>query len=251
MEKTKMLDEQTHHKMLAMKMNAMAEAFLKLLQEAPSNQSSFGEKVAQMIDREWLARENRRLSRLLRAAKLTHDAAMEDVWTTQGARCYQGRRARAVAMPMGRQSPQRHLRRQDRQRQELPRGCAQAACRNGHRSLYKRVPRLMQELAIARADGSYSRVLARLAKVHVLVLDDLLIAPLKDAERRDLLEILEDRYDRSSTVITSQLPTGKWHAALGDPTVADAICDRVVHNAHVINLAGPSGRKRKGLKTKT
>lgn len=91
-------------------------------------------------------------------------------------------------------------------------------------------------------------MLARLAKLQVLVLDDLLIAPLKDAERRDLLEILEDRYDRSSTVITSQLPTGKWHAALGDPTVADAICDRVVHNAHIINLSGPSGRKRKGLK---
>ena len=93
-------------------------------------------------------------------------------------------------------------------------------------------------------------MLARLAKLQVLVLDDLLIAPLKDAERRDLLEILEDRYDRSSTVITSQLPTGKWHAALGDPTVADAICDRVVHNAHIINLTGPSGRKRKGLKPK-
>jgi len=128
---------------------------------------------------------------------------------------------------------------------------AQAACRHGFRSLYTRVPRLLQELAIARADGTYSRVLARLAKLHVLVLDDLLIAPLKDAERRDLLEILEDRYDRSSTVITSQLPTGKWHAALGDPTVADAICDRVVHNAHLINLCGPSGRKRKGLKIET
>jgi len=100
---------------------------------------------------------------------------------------------------------------------------AQAACRHGHRTLYTRVPRLVQQLAIARADGSYPRLLARLAKLHVLVLDDFLIAPLKDAERRDLLEILEDRYDRSSTVITSQLPTGKWHEALVDPTVADAI----------------------------
>ncbi|KIG12150.1 Mobile element protein [Enhygromyxa salina] len=128
---------------------------------------------------------------------------------------------------------------------------AQAACRHGHRTLYTRVPRLVQQLAIARADGSYPRMLVRLAKVSVLVLDDFLIAPLKDAERRDLLEILEDRYDRSSTVITSQLPTAKWHAALGDPTVADAICDRVVHNAHVITLVGPSGRKQRGLNTKS
>ena len=128
---------------------------------------------------------------------------------------------------------------------------AQAACRRGFRTLYSRVPRLLQQLAIARADGTYARVLARLAKLNVLVLDDFLIAPLKDAERRDLLEILEDRYDRTSTVITSQLPTDKWHPALGDPTVADAICDRVVHNAHVVLLKGSSGRKRKGLNTET
>jgi DNA replication protein DnaC len=90
-------------------------------------------------------------------------------------------------------------------------------------------------------------MLARIAKLQVLVLDDFLIAPLKDVERRDLLEILEDRYGHSSTILTSQLPTDKWHAALTDPTVADAICDRVVHNAHVVTLTGPSGRKRKGL----
>lgn len=128
---------------------------------------------------------------------------------------------------------------------------AHAACRNGYRTLYSRVPRLLQDLAIARADGSYKRMLSRLAKQQVLVLDDFLIAPLKDAERRDLLEILEDRYGHSSTIITSQLPTDKWHAALADPTVADAICDRVVHNAHVLTLSGPSGRKRKGLHPKT
>lgn len=89
------------------------------------------------------------------------------------------------------------------------------------------------------------------AKLQVLVLDDFLLAPLKDAERRDLLEILEDRYDRSSTVITSQLHTDKWHADLGDPTVADAICDRFVHDAHVFTLEGQSGPKRKGLNTNT
>jgi DNA replication protein DnaC len=243
-----MLDEQTIQKMREMNMNAMADAFLELQQEAPSNQRSFAEKVAYMVDREWTARENRRLSRLLRAAKLTQDASMEDVWTTQG---------RGVSKTVVRELSDcrwvgnRHnvicVGKTGCGKSYLAAALAQASCRHGFRALYTRVPRLLQELAIARADGSYSRVLARLAKLHVLVLDDLLISPLKDSERRDLLEILEDRYDRTSTVIASQLPTAKWHAALGDPTVADAICDRVVHNAHVITLTGPSGRKRKGL----
>ena len=125
---------------------------------------------------------------------------------------------------------------------------AQAACRNGFRALCTRVPRLLHELAIARADGTYTPMLARLAKLDVLVLDDLLIAPLKDTERRDLLEVLEDRYGASSTVVTTQLPTKNWHERLADPTLADAICDRVVHNAHVIALKGPSSREKKGLR---
>lgn len=247
-----MLNEQTYQKMMDMKLTAMAEAFRELQREAPSNQRSFAEKVTHMIDAEWIARENRRLTRLLRAAKLTHDAAMEDVWTTQG---------RGITKTVVRElSTCRWV---DNHHNVIcvgKTGCGksylaaalgQVACRHGHRTLYTRVPRLLQQLAIARADGTYARLLARLAKVNVLILDDFLIAPLKDAERRDLLEILEDRYGHSSTVITSQLATGQWHAALGDPTVADAICDRVVHNAHVLTLTGPSGRKQKGLNTKT
>lgn len=193
-------------------------------------------------------RENRRLARLLRAAKLTTDASMEDVWTTAGRGV-----AKSVVRDLAtcRWIEHRHnvicVGKTGCGKSYLASALAQAACRTGHRTLYARVPRLLQELAIARADGTYTRLLTKLAKLDVLVLDDFLIAPLKDAERRDLLEILEDRYDRSSTVITSQLPTAKWHAALGDPTVADAICDRVVHNAHVLTLKGPSGRKRKGL----
>jgi len=126
---------------------------------------------------------------------------------------------------------------------------AQAACRNGHRALCTRLPRLLNELAIARADGSYAVLLARLARSEVLVIDDFLIAPLKDTERRDLLEVLEDRYDRSSTVITTQVPTKTWHEMLANPTIADAICDRLVHNAHVLALKGTSIRKKKGLGT--
>jgi len=124
---------------------------------------------------------------------------------------------------------------------------AEGACRHGLRALFVRVPRLVEELAVARIAGAYASTLTRIAKVDVLVLDDFLLTPMKDTERRDLLEVLEDRYDRCSTVITSQLPTKSGHEALGDPTIADAICDRLVHNAHVLALRGPSMRKKKGL----
>ena len=124
---------------------------------------------------------------------------------------------------------------------------ADTACRHGLRALFVRVPRLVEDLAVARVSGAYSSTLAKLARFEVLVLDDFLLAPMKDTERRDLLEVLEDRYERASTVITSQVPTKTWHSALNDPTIADAICDRLVHNAHVIDLRGPSMRKKKGL----
>jgi len=110
---------------------------------------------------------------------------------------------------------------------------------------YARVPRLTHELAIAMADGTYARQLARLAKTDVLILDDWGIAPLTERERRDLLEIIEDRTGRRSTIVTSQLPTKKWHDHIGDPTIADSLLDRLVHNAHRIELKGQSLRKRK------
>jgi len=115
--------------------------------------------------------------------------------------------------------------------------------------LFVRVPRLVEDLALARASGAYSSTLAKLARIEVLILDDFLLAPMKDSERRDLLEVLEDRYERSSTVITSQLPSRTWHSALNDPTIADAICDRLVHNAHLVELRGPSMRKEEDPRT--
>jgi DNA replication protein DnaC len=246
-----MMDEQTHQKLLEMKLSAMADAFLELNREAPGHQRSFGEKVGYMIDAEWTSRENRRLSRLLRAAKLTSDASLEDVWAMPE-RGVDKATIRELATCRWVEQRQNVIcvGKTGCGKSYLSAALVQAACRRGYRALYTRAPRLLQELAIARADGTYVKALARLAKLHVLVLDDFLIAPLKDAERRDLLEILEDRYDRSSTVITSQLPTEDWHAALADPTIADAICDRVVHNAHVFTPRGPSGRKRKALQVK-
>jgi len=120
---------------------------------------------------------------------------------------------------------------------------AQQACRKGYRVTYRRASRLFHELMLARADGTYTRLLARLARLDLLVIDDFGLTPMGEQERQDLLEILEDRYDNNSTLIASQLPTESWHNQLGDPTLADAILDRVLHNAHRIVLQGPSRRK--------
>lgn len=122
----------------------------------------------------------------------------------------------------------------------------QAACRNGLSTRYFRMGRLLAELALARADGSYAKLLGKLAKTELLILDDWGLAPLADAERRDLLEILEDRYRSRASLVTSQLPIEHWHDYIGSPTLADAILDRLVHGAHKITLKGGSMRKRRG-----
>jgi DNA replication protein DnaC len=120
---------------------------------------------------------------------------------------------------------------------------AQQACRKGYRAVYRRATRLNDELTLAHADGTYANLLARFARVDVLVIDDWGLAPPKDQERRDLLEIIEDRYAARSTILSSQVPTTKWHDHIGDPTVAAAVCDRILHNAHRLVLKGPSRRK--------
>ena len=120
------------------------------------------------------------------------------------------------------------------------------ACRRGHKAAYVRLPRLLQQLAVARGDGSYARILDRLQRLELLAIDDWLLAPLRDPERRDLVEVIEDRSERASTLVASQLPAKDWHASIGDPNLADAICDRVLNNAHRIEMKGPSMRRTKG-----
>ena len=245
-----MIDEQTIQKLCDLKLLAMADAVRELLATAPGGEMSFEEKLGLVVDREWTDRENRRLTRRLKEAKLGMSASLEDVWCEPArgldkavvrslATC-QWVRAKQNVIALGATGVGKSY---------LGAALAQAACRNGFRALCTRVPRLVNELAIARADGSYAVMLAKLARTDVLALDDFLIAPLKDTERRDLLEVLEDRYDHSSTVITTQVPTKSWHEMLADPTIADAICDRLVHNAHVLALKGTSLRKKKGLGT--
>jgi DNA replication protein DnaC len=125
---------------------------------------------------------------------------------------------------------------------------AHRACRDGFFALHKRMSELFRDLALARADGSIGNLLAKLARVDVLLLDDFAMAPLKDSERRDFLEICDDRYQRRSTILTSQLPVANWHEQIGDPSIADSIMDRLVHNAYRLELNGESMRKKRGRK---
>ena len=220
-----------------------------MLELPPDKQLSFEEKLALLVDHEWTDRENRKFARRVKEARLSTRAAPEEI-ICDAARgldrallreltTCQWVRSHHNVVVLGPTGVGKSF---------LANALAQASCRQGFRALFVRVSRLLEQLAIARASADYNAALARIAKIDVLVLDDFLLAPLTDTERRDLLEVLEDRYGKTSTVITSQLPTKSWHEALGDPTIADAICDRLVHNSHILTLRGSSMRRQKGLK---
>lgn len=242
-----MLTEPTMDKLRAMRLEGMAEGFAQQQKNADVIKLGFDERFGMLVDAEWMHRENRRLSRALREAKLKlAQACIEDI-------DYSARREldKAVVRQLA------TCRWVTEHQSILVTGMtgtgktyvacalAQQACRKGFRAIYRRASRLFDEVRLARADGTLARLLARLARVDVLVIDDFAIAPVADDERRDLLEILEDRYGMRSTIVTSQLEPKDWHDYLADPTLADAICDRLVHNAHRLVLKGPSKRKEK------
>jgi len=242
--------EETLTKLLDLRLKTMAIATRELLASSPGAQLTFEEKLGIVVDREWAERDNRRLARRLKDAKLATRAALDNVLCEPG-RGVEKATVRQLATCNWIKSKHNVVivGKTGVGKSYLASALADSACRNGYRSLFFRVPRLLEELALARAAGQYGSLLGKLSRVDVLILDDFLLTPLNDVERRDLLEVLEDRYDRSSTVIATQVPTKTWHDALADPTIADAICDRLVHNAHVIHITGPSIRKKKALQT--
>lgn len=241
-----MLAEQTYEKLVRMKLRGMAEGFRQFLDEPNPDKLTFEERLGLFVDREWDERERRRLTRRLQMAKLREPACLEDV-------NYEHPRNLDRAM-IQRLATCQWIERHENVTITGPTGlgkswiaCALAnhACRQGHTSLYRRVPRLLHEMQIARADGTYVKELARIARIDLLILDDWGLSVLEESERRDVLEIIEDRDGRKSTLVTSQLAVKAWHDTIGDPTIADAIMDRLVHKAHRIELRGRSMRKDK------
>lgn len=241
------LNEPTHQKLLEMKLTEMAAMHESQRADPKVLALDFDDRFAIIVDAEHNARFDRRLSRRLKAAQLRiPSACLEDV----RAGTARGLDKATLRQLLGGEWLTRNLNvlisgATGVGKTHLACALGQRACRLDHHVLYRRVPRLLEELALGKADGSYGRQLAKLARVKLLILDDLGMGKLKEPQRHDLLEVLEDRYDRSSTVLCSQLPLDQWHAWIGDPTVADAILDRVVHNAYKLTLKGPSGRKER------
>ena len=245
-----MLTHPTLDKLQTLRLTGMVNALSEQMHMPDISDLSFEERLGLLVDREMTERSDRRLKTRLRQAKLRLSAALEDI-------DYRHPRGLDKSLMISLASCQWV---KDRRNILItgPTGvgktwiaCAlgQTACRQGYTTLYLRLPRLLQELPIAKGDGRYPKLMASLAKTDVLILDDWALAKLSDEHRHDLLEILEDRHDRRSTLVTSQFPLEHWHEAIGNPTLADAILDRLVHNAYKITLKGDSMRKRLATQT--
>ena len=240
-----MLNHPTLDQLKTMRLHGMAQAFEEQLHHSNADALSFDDRLAFLVEREHTLRANRQLTNRLRRAKLKLQATLEDL-DLHARRGLDKTRLRELATA---RFIKDHLNilitgPTGVGKTYLACAIAHSACRNGFTARYLRLPRLLQDIVIARGDGSYPRFLVQLAKTDLIILDDWGLAPLNAEQRRDLLDILDDRHATRSTIVTSQLPVKQWHDIIGDPTLADAILDRLVHNAYTLNLKGESMRKK-------
>ena len=241
-----MLTHPTLEQMRRLRLNGMADAYAEQTKSPDSESLSFDERLGLLVDRERSDRESRKLSSRLRRARLRQQASLEDI-DYAAARGLDKTVIRALSrcryvahhenvLIVGATGTGKTF---------LACALAHKACLEGFTARYERLSRLLESIQIARADGTYPKLVAALAKTDVLILDDWCLAPIVGSGRNDLLDILEDRSARRSTIVTSQLPVTEWHAAIGDDTLADAILDRIIHNGHRITLKGDSMRKKR------
>ena len=242
-----MLQEPMMDKLTAMRLLGMVDALKAQQQDPASSELSFLERLGLLVDQQWTWRENQALARRLAVAKLK-GACVEDI-DYRASRGLDKSVIRALAQKSDWVEKHEHifvLGPTGVGKSFVACALAQKACRDGYSAFYVRAAALFRDLGIARADGSLRSMLARLSRIDVLVIDDWVMAPLSENERRDFWEICEDRYQTRSTILTSQLPVARWHEQIGEPTSADGILDRLVHNAHRIEMRGDSMRKKKG-----
>jgi DNA replication protein DnaC len=243
-----MLTQPTIEKLCAMRLKGMAEAFRQQQESADCQQLSFEERLGLLIDHQWTWRENHALDRRLRNGRLQGPACIEDI---------DYRSARGLDRQLVRSLTLESVWVREHQnlfllgptgigKTWLGRALAQKACRDGYTALFYKAVELFRDLAMARADGRHGKMIYQLGRIDLLIVDDWAMAPLAEAERRDFLEICDARYQVRSTLLTSQIPVASWHAQIGDPTIADSILDRLVHNAHRLELKGESMRKKRG-----
>jgi DNA replication protein DnaC len=246
-----MLLQQTIDQLNGMKLTGMAQALEEQSGHPDLGDLAFEDRLALLVEREATARADRRLTRLLQVAKLRLPAMVEDV----DFRAPRGLDRSVILRLGGCDWIRKHqvvliVGATGTGKTYLACALGHSACRQGLSVRYRRLPRLLNDLNLARADGSYAKLLTMLAKTQLLIIDDWGLSPLGDRERRDLLEVIEDRYGRRATLIASQLPVQHWHDLIGDPTFGDAILDRLVHGAHRITLKGRSMRRKDAEKTK-
>ena len=241
-----MLNQYTRDQLHALKLAGMLDALEQQQTQPETHDLTFEERFALLVEREVVHRENRRLGRLLKAARLRVDACVEDIDYRHPRGLHKARMAALASLDWIRQSLNLCL--------TGPTGCGKTwlacalgnqACRQGLSVRYLRLPTLLEQLRIAHGDGSYVRLMGQLLKTDLLILDDWGIQPLASSQRNDLMEVIEDRHDRRSTLIASQLPVDHWHEYIGEATQADAIHDRLLHGAHRLNLTGESMRKER------